>query len=49
MAFGTMARPVHEISAAVILRRLCRIGDESSSAEEQQLPDAEQPAFIERE
>src|SRR5262249_40954264 len=47
VAFSTMPGPVHEIRPAVILCSFCTIGHESPFAKKQQLPDAEQSAFVE--
>src|SRR5262245_8306675 len=47
MAFGTVARSVDEVSAAIPLRGLGRIGDERLAVEKQQLPETDGAANVE--
>src|SRR3984885_10288587 len=48
VAFGAMARTVDQISASVPLRRLRRVRHERAAMEVQKLPQADQPANVER-
>ena len=48
VAFGAMARTVDQIGASVPLRRLRRVRHERAAVEIQKLPQADQPANVER-
>ena len=49
VAFGAMAETVDEIGAAIPLRRARLVGNEQPAVEEQQFPDADIAADVERE